>query len=227
MNELAKALVAAQADMPAVEKDGTNPHFRSRFTTLDHLIAKTKPVLHKHGLVIAQFPSNIGGQPSLRTVLLHASGESIEADLPLAFAKQDMQGLGGALTYARRYGWASVLGIASEDDDDGNAASTAATDDHLAAQAQTASTDRPQTSASHTEAPVASDGVFRWPSGKHSGSTLAETPRGYVEWAAKEWKDGGVRAACEAFLAEPDTDAPFAEGYQDDIPFAPTIDGAL
>lgn len=122
-SELASALVAAQKDMPAVDKDSTNPHFRNRFTSLDHLIAVTKPVLTKHGLAILQFPDETNGIPSLTTKLLHVSGECIEATLPLVLAKSDMQGVGAALTYARRYAWASVLGIASEEDDDGNTAS--------------------------------------------------------------------------------------------------------
>ena len=54
---LAAALVAAQAEMPKVEADAVNPHFKSRFVSLDHLIAKTRPVLNKHGLAIMQAPN--------------------------------------------------------------------------------------------------------------------------------------------------------------------------
>lgn len=121
---LAAALVAAQADMPAVAKDGTNPHFHSKFVSLDNLIAQTRPVLNKHGLAIAQFPAhNELGAPTLVTKLMHVSGESLEYAQPLFLPAQDMQKLGAAITYARRYGWASALGIASDDDDDGNHAS--------------------------------------------------------------------------------------------------------
>ncbi len=121
---LASALVAAQADMPAVAKDGTNPHFHSKFVSLDNLIAQTRPVLNKHGLAIAQFPAhNELGAPTLVTKLMHVSGESLEYAQPLFLPSQDMQKLGAAITYARRYGWASALGIASDDDDDGNHAS--------------------------------------------------------------------------------------------------------
>lgn len=121
---LAQALVAAQNDMPSVAKDGTNPHFKNRFVSLDNLIDKTRPVLNKHGLAIVQFPavSEIGA-PTLRTVLIHAeSGEKLQADMPLFLAGQDMQKLGAAITYARRYAWAAALGIASDEDDDGTAA---------------------------------------------------------------------------------------------------------
>lgn len=132
---LASALVAAQAEMPAVQPDSVNPHFGSRFVSLGHLIAKTKPVLTKHGLAIVQEPASIDGQPALTTTLLHAeSGEQKSSTAPLILQKQDMQGLGGALTYMRRYAWAAVLGISDEEDDDGNQASTPAAQTPAAAQ---------------------------------------------------------------------------------------------
>ena len=124
---LAEALVAAQLEMPAVAKDSTNPHFRTRFVSLDHLIAETRPVLNRHGLSIQQFPgiSDLG-QPTLVTVLRHVSGERLEYAAPLYLSASTMQGLGAALTYARRYAWAAALGVASDDDDDGNQASAGA-----------------------------------------------------------------------------------------------------
>ena len=119
---LAEALVAAQADMPAVERDATNPHFKSSFTSLGHLLAKARPVLNKHGLSIVQLPSlSQDGRPTLRTTILHTSGESIEADAPLLLPKNDPQGQGSAITYMRRYSLASALGISDQEDDDGNA----------------------------------------------------------------------------------------------------------
>lgn len=124
MKELAAALVAAQAEMPAVDKDAVNPHFRSKFTSLDHLIAKTRPVLSKHGLAITQWPTSIDGLPALRTKVTHTSGESDEDTMLLLLGKQDMQGLGGAITYAKRYMWAAVCAVSTDEDDDGNQASS-------------------------------------------------------------------------------------------------------
>jgi hypothetical protein len=119
---LAAALVAAQAEMPAVGKDSENPHFKSRFVSLDALIAATRPVLNKHGLAISQLPVvNDQGEPVLRTTLLHGpSGDRLEGETPLYVGRQDAQGHGAAITYARRYAWSAVLGIASEEDLDGN-----------------------------------------------------------------------------------------------------------
>lgn len=121
---LGAALAAAQSEMPSVGKDGTNPHFRNKFVTLDNLIEKTRPVLNKHGLSIQQFPAvSELGQPTLITRITHEAGESIETAMPLFLTKQDMQAFGSAITYARRYAWASALGIAADEDDDGNQAS--------------------------------------------------------------------------------------------------------
>jgi ERF superfamily len=117
---LAAALVAAQAEMPAVGKDATNPHFKNKFVSLDNLIGETRQVLNRHGLAIVQFPtSNDLGAPVLRTILLHIGGERLEADTLLWPAGKSMQQLGAAITYARRYAWQSVLGVAAEEDTDG------------------------------------------------------------------------------------------------------------
>ena len=116
---LAEALVAAQAEMPAVEPDGVNPHFKSKFVTLGHLIAKVRPVLNKHGVAVAQFPSANPEGPTLVTILMHTSGEQIRFDAPLLLPKNDPQGQGSAITYMRRYALASALGISDQEDDDG------------------------------------------------------------------------------------------------------------
>lgn len=125
--KLGEALVAAQKAMPAVHKDGTNPHFRSAFVTLDNLINTTRPVLNENGLSIQQLPTTLeNGAPGLRTRLTHVSGEFIEDVMPLMVDKANMQGYGSALTYAKRYAWGAVLGVSTDADDDGNAASAGA-----------------------------------------------------------------------------------------------------
>jgi hypothetical protein len=125
-SSLAAALVAAQTEMPTVKKDELNPHFNSRFVSLSGLIEATRKVLNRHGLALVQSPTvSELGQPVLRTILIHGpTGEQLVADTPLV-ATQNMQQYGSAITYARRYAWASMLGIASEDDDDGNTAAGA------------------------------------------------------------------------------------------------------
>lgn len=129
MSALVEALVAAQAELPcAIGKDaegqiGTRKY---GYLTLDKLIAETRPILQKHGLTIMQWPmydkrGEDGAMPVLRTVIKHVSGEYAAHSMPLYLTDKTMQGLGAAITYARRYAWQSVLGIAAEDDTDGPA----------------------------------------------------------------------------------------------------------
>lgn len=125
-SSLLTAILAVQAEVPALPKDGTNPHFHSKFTTLGTVVEKVGPILNKHGLVWTAFPAHHDGNPVLRYRLAHAeSGESIEDEMPLLLAKNDSQGFGSAITYARRYSLCAVLNLVADDDDDGNAAGAA------------------------------------------------------------------------------------------------------
>jgi hypothetical protein len=126
--KLATALVAFQADMENVTKDGTNPFFKSAYATLENIISTAKPHLKKHGLAFAQFPTFEG----LTTVLLHTSGEYIAVDAKVVIKDATPQGQGSAITYMRRYALSAALGIATEDDDDGNEASKPSQTRHAA-----------------------------------------------------------------------------------------------
>lgn len=117
---LAKALVAFQAEMGTVAFDANNPFFKSKYATLSALVEKSKPFLAKHKLAVSQLTEGEGG---VITVLLHESGEYMESTLNLKPVKDDPQGRGSAITYARRYAYASILGLVSDQDDDGNVAS--------------------------------------------------------------------------------------------------------
>ncbi len=124
---LAWALLGVQKEMPAIKPNAKNPHFKNEYVSLDHLLSVVLPILHKHNLVLSQAPA-IGeeGRPTLTTGILHApSGEVLKAEMPLILDRESSQGQGSAITYARRYMLASMLGISSEKDDDGEAASKA------------------------------------------------------------------------------------------------------
>lgn len=123
MKNLATALIQARREFSPVVKDGKNPHFKSTFPTLQSVHSSTDAALNNHGLAVVQFPTELQGFPALRTILLHESGETLEDTMLLNPVKNDPQGVGSALTYARRYALMAVLGIAAEDDD-GNAASS-------------------------------------------------------------------------------------------------------
>lgn len=116
------ALAKAQAEMGKAIKDSNNPHFRSKYADLGNVIDAAMPALNKHGIAVIQPLVKTDDGYGIETTLLHESGETISGGIvPLLIGKQDMQGLGSAITYARRYGLMTAVGIAPEDDD-GNAA---------------------------------------------------------------------------------------------------------
>jgi len=124
MKELAMALAKAQAEIGAAAKSSVNPHFKSKYADLSEVWDAWQKVGPKHGLSIAQTVKLLdGGQQALVTTLLHVSGESLTSEMLLTPSKNDMQGIGSAITYARRYCMAALVGIV-QDDDDGNAASS-------------------------------------------------------------------------------------------------------
>lgn len=124
IGKIAAALVAFNGEVKKIEKDGTNPHFKSAYATLDNIIDETRPILHKHGLTVMQFPGGDGERITVRTMVMHESGEWIESEpLTLRPTKNDPQGAGSAITYGRRYSYAAALSLSLGDDDDGNAAS--------------------------------------------------------------------------------------------------------
>ncbi len=216
MKNLAASLVAAQAVMPVVHKNAKANY--GEYVTLDELIGKTRPVLNANGLAITQFPAETTtGGPGLRTVLLHAeSGESIESTVPLLLnGKHDMQALGGAITYARRYGWAAVLGIANDEDDDGNTVSGAASASEGAGKGAAGGTVGTGQAAPTT---------FVWASGKHQGKTLADTPDDYISWYAAQGPKEDVRAICATYLEGGTAEEALiamgaSELYDDGVPF--------
>jgi uncharacterized protein YqgV (UPF0045/DUF77 family) len=127
IKELASALASAQADFSAVPKGTVNPFFKSKYAALPDVVAHAAPVLAKHGLAVTQQISFtiVEGKvfDTLTTTLIHQSGQYIENAMLLHLPKQDPQGQGSAVTYARRYAYMAILGLVADDDDDGNAAS--------------------------------------------------------------------------------------------------------
>ena len=118
------ALAKVQEDVPDLVKDGTNPHFGSKFISLPTLLDQVLPVFRKHDLMLLQPPTNIGGTPALTTLIVSTkTGATLSFTTPLIMAKADAQGHGGAITYMRRYALMSLLGLVADEDDDGNSAS--------------------------------------------------------------------------------------------------------
>jgi hypothetical protein len=127
---LAEALFRVQGEVLKVQKDGKNPHFNSTFASLPGIMEVLNPVLQKNDLFLAQVMdcSERGESgPGLRTVLFHVPTQEKIEGLALFPAGLNAQQTGGAVTYFRRYGILSMLGIVADEDDDGSVASTPVT----------------------------------------------------------------------------------------------------
>jgi len=158
------ALAKAQAELKNAKFDSQNPHFRNNYASLESVLETIKPVFAKHGLALFQCPDRTeDGGFVLSNILTHESGEFIQTEAPIILTKNDMQGLGSAITYQRRYSAQGIAGIGS-DDDDGNEAS------------------KPGNKA----------GVYTIPFGKHKGKTIPELgkeeARSYGSWLTSQEK---------------------------------------
>jgi hypothetical protein len=123
MKNIASALVKAQRGFAPALKTSTNPHFRSKYVDLAGCVEAVVDALNAAGIALIQRTSEDSTGVTVETVFVHESGEMLECGkLHVPAAKQDPQGYGSALTYARRYSLMAACGIAPEDDD-GNAAS--------------------------------------------------------------------------------------------------------
>ncbi|NKX40851.1 ERF family protein [Rhodobacteraceae bacterium R_SAG2] len=123
---IASALSAAQMEMGKALKQANNPHFRSKYADLGNVMDACLPALNKNGIAVVQPTTDDDTGRYVKTILIHGeTGETLECRVPLIVSKNDMQGYGSAVTYARRYGLMAMAGIAPEDDD-GNAAAKAA-----------------------------------------------------------------------------------------------------
>lgn len=130
IDQLAAALSALQGKVQDVEKDSKNTFFKtpdgkpSGYASLAAVLQAVRPLLAEHGLALCQMPNTVEGKPVLSTMLVHKSGQYLQADAPLLIDKANSQGWGSALSYARRFSASAILGVAQVDDD-GNEASQA------------------------------------------------------------------------------------------------------
>jgi hypothetical protein len=124
IKEIATALCKFQAEVKNPSNSAVNPFFKSKYAPLNEILNDVRPLLAKHGLSVLQMPSSDGQDVIVTTLLMHTSGEWIEScPLTMRPVKNDPQGIGSTITYGRRYALSAILGISSEDDDDGNEAS--------------------------------------------------------------------------------------------------------
>lgn len=122
MQKIASALVKAQKGFGAALKTSSNPHFKSRYADLAACVEAVIDSLNENGLALIQQTHECDSGVIVETMFIHESGETFSAGkLHVPASKNDAQGYGSALTYARRYSLMAACGIAPEDDD-GNAA---------------------------------------------------------------------------------------------------------
>jgi hypothetical protein len=128
INELAVALVKAQAVIEGAKKDSANPFFKSKYADLESVWGVCRPPLTENGLAVVQTTEPNEHGITLVTTLVHTSGQWMRGKLSMRPVKDDPQGLGSCLTYARRYALAALVGVVQVDDD-GNDASNKGSDE--------------------------------------------------------------------------------------------------
>jgi len=127
IKEISAALAKFQGQITSVKKDAINPYFKSRYATLDTIWDTIRKPLSDNGLSVTQTMNFVASEKPLHildTTLYHTSGEWISGSMILNPVKDDPQGLGSAISYARRYSLSAILGIVADEDDDANEATT-------------------------------------------------------------------------------------------------------
>jgi len=199
ITKISAALVKAQGELNAVHKDGNNPHFRSKYATLQNIVESTRDTLRKHGLAVVQtFNETDGTYISLNTTVLHESGEYIKGTFSMRPTKADPQGLGSATSYARRYCYSAAIGIVTDEDDDGNASSQPTGDRALQGNygSHSASNDLPWLNA------VNKDGNFTKVGSKIVQRFIDEPDMSWIKVAEHYRISAADRKAIDAAVAE-------------------------
>lgn len=124
-DKVCSALCAAQAEMPAAEFDSSNPYFKSRYASLGAVIRTSQPILKRHGLCVFQPAVTDGRTVHVQTQIIHTSGQWLDAgtltvEVGEPKGNSVVQEVGKLITYLKRYGWASALGMYADEDTDGN-----------------------------------------------------------------------------------------------------------
>jgi hypothetical protein len=184
VNNIAAAFIKAKKEFAPAMKTSTNPHYKSKYADLAACVEAVDDAFLNSGIVMYQETFEDTTGVTVETVLLHESGESIRCGkLHVPAPKQDPQGYGSALSYARRYSLMAACGIAPEDDDGNHASQPNKTYKPAVAPAQS-----PVGGASEAaQPPVALDapniGVFIWQYGtKYKGYQIVDIPYSNLEW---------------------------------------------
>jgi hypothetical protein len=126
INEIATALSKAQGEMSGAKKAANNPFFKSKYSDLSMVVEAISQPFANNGLSFIQGAEFDENRIAVTTRIMHTSGQWVESTTYLPPTKNDAQGYGSAITYARRYGLQALAGVPSVDDD-GNEAVKAST----------------------------------------------------------------------------------------------------
>lgn len=123
IKEIALALSKVQSKLQPAKKDANNPFFKSTYADLNSVWDSCRELLSEFGLSVTQVNAPTENGVTVETVLMHTSGQWISGTMFLPVIEPNPQKFGSAMTYARRYGLAAIIGIVADEDDDGNTAS--------------------------------------------------------------------------------------------------------
>ena len=119
---LIESLAKAQSEMTHAHFDQTNPHFKSTFASLTSVIDAVKPALNNNGIFLLQVSHPVETGVGIETIFCKGDEKLSTGIVVAPVDKANAQGLGSALTYAKRYSLAMATSISADSDDDGNAA---------------------------------------------------------------------------------------------------------
>jgi len=118
-NNIYAALARAQATYTSAQKGGYNPHYKSSFSTFEDLVLASRESLAREGISVSQYLHSEDDKEYLVTLLMHSSGEIIKSRVGIYVKdRTDIQKFGSAMTYLKRYVYASICGIATSEHDD-------------------------------------------------------------------------------------------------------------
>jgi hypothetical protein len=123
IGQLVKALATAHLKFEVLKKERENPFYKSKYADLAAGIDASVKALSENELTLFQFPLISNGRAGVTTLLAHSSDEWVSCDLLLKMVRDDPQGSGATITFARRYAREAILDMSGEVDDDGNLAS--------------------------------------------------------------------------------------------------------
>lgn len=210
VDQIFDAMAKAQAAFKMAKKDSVNPHFKSRYADFASVLDACRDGLTANKLTVFQDVTRTNGSVEISTRIGHSSGQWIEfGPLSLPLTKPDAQGVGSCTTYGRRYALSAALGLASEEDDDANAAVSTKSQAVASKIPPTkewhpvdgppppSDDDRPYEPDDNSARLFSPDGSYVdspvLTFGMHKGKTLAEVDSGYIKFlidgANKELSD--------------------------------------